>query len=472
MAKVLKDKNGNIITTLPIYCATNEQVQSSVDKRIADGTIQFPENPGGSTTVDSVLTLKETTNCTNTYITNKISEIATITETDKQANGTARTGYTRYKLENLKKGTKLQVVVSYNADNSMFFYDGTNNLTSSSTLSNNSGYGVYYRYLTLDKDYDVFYVCTYTSKTNSYPDYCIVTYIPTKYQNYPSYQNSFVPTVGNTINDLETLSNYELVKDLGYDITGQKAKENLQGGVWIGFGDSYTVYADTYFKSIATKYGLIYDGQGKVSSTICGDEGGNKGFAPFWQRMNTFISNYTGNGQTIDGKVYTTNDVKLITFMGGANDGFGKDSWLGSETSMDTNYVYGALNYIFNKLRSTFPNAKIITILQPANYYDTMNYTTDETAQSLGFKNLAELQTWDIYNFGQYKMEVKQRAVKKVSERFGVPIVDCIFDWYTVTNPTHRTKYWNTDKLHLTAEGSTDLSNKLDKKIRKIFGEM
>ena len=426
-------------------------------------------NTGSS---DNILTLKNTIDCSNTYTTKRISELATNTETDKQADGGARTGYTRYKLENLKKGTKLQVVLEFNADNSTCFYDGINDLTTSSTHNSTSDYSLHYRYLTLTKDYDVFYVCTHTAKTNSYPDYCIITYIPTKYQNYPSYNDSFVPTVGATVNDVETLSNYELVKNLGYDITGQKAKENLQGGVWIGFGDSYTVYADSYFKSIATKYGLIYDGQGKVSSTICGDSSGNKGFAPFWQRMDTFIANYTGNGQTIDGNTYTANDVKLITFMGGANDGFGKDSWLGSETSMDTNYIYGSLNYIFTKLRRTFRYAKIITILQPANYSESMNYTTDETAQTLGFKDLAELKTSDIYSFGQYKMEVKEKAVKKISERFGIPMVDCIFNWYTVVNPTHRKLYWNPDKIHLSPTGSSELSKQLEKEIIKVFGEI
>ncbi len=426
-------------------------------------------NTGSS---NNILTLKNTTDCLNTYITKRISELATNTESGKNALGNVSTNYTRYKLENLKKGTTLQVVVGHNGDNTPFFYDGADNLTSSSTLSNNSAYTVFYRCLTLDKDYDVFYVCTFTATTDSNPDYCNITYIPLQYQNYPSYKNSFVPTLGNKINDLEILSNYELVKDLGYDLTGQKAKDRLQGGVWIGLGDSYTVGVDSYFKSLASKYGMIYDGQGKVSSTICGDGGGNKGFSPFWQRMDGFISNYTDNGQTIDGKVYTANDVKLITFMGGANDGFGKDSWLGSETSMDTNYIYGALNYIFTKLRSTFPNAKIITILQPANYADTMNYTTDTTAQTLGFKDLAELQTWDIYNFGQYKMEIKEKAVKKISERFGIPIVDCIFDWYTVVNSTHRGLYWATDKLHLSALGYSELAKDVDKKIIKVFGAM
>lgn len=427
-------------------------------------------NTGSS---DNILTLKNTTDCLNTYITKRISELATNTESGKNALGNASTNYTRYKFENLKKGTRLQIITSYNADNTPFFYDGTNNLTSSSTLSNNSDYSVFYRYLTLDKDYDVFYVCTYTSKTDSNPDYCIITYIPTKYQNYPSYKNSFVPTLGNVINDVETLSNYELVKDLGYDITGQKAKENLQGGVWIGFGDSYTVYADTYFKSIATKYGLIYDGQGKVSSTICGDEGGNKGFAPFWQRMNTFISNYTGNGQTIDGNTYTANDVKLITFMGGANDGFGKDTWLGSPTSKDTNYIYGALNYMFGKLVEEFPNAEIIVILQPANYnYKVSSITNDEGAQTVGFDNLAELQNLTDYEYSQHAMTRKEKCVKEIAEKFGFHIIDCIFNWYNVVNPNHRALYWSTDKIHLTGLGSQKLSQKLDKKIIKVFGKI
>lgn len=161
----------------------------------------------------------------------------------------------------------------------------------------------------------------------------------------------------------------------------------------------------------------------------------------------------------------------LFGVMGGANDGFGKDTWLGSPTSMDTNYIYGACNYIFRKLKENFPNAKIICILQPANYSDAMNYTDDETAQALGFKDLAELETWDIYSFGQYKMETKERAVKECAERFGIHIVDCIFDWYSVVNPTERAKYWSTDKIHLSSLGSSELSKKLDAEgILYLFG--
>lgn len=426
----------------------------------------------GSSAGESIegISIASTENCVNNYVTEKISSVATNTEVDKQADGSTRSGYTRYTLTNLKKGTVLRAIVGYNADNAIFFYDGSNSLNNSSVLSsyNNT---VYYRDLTLTQDYDIFYVTTHTANTETYPDYCTIKYIPDKYKKYPQYGGSFIPTVGDAVNDVEVLSNAQLMEYLGYDITGAKAKANLEGGVWIGFGDSYTVYADTYFKEVATKYDMIYDGQGKVSSTICGDSGGSKGFSPFWQRMDTFISAYTGDGQTIDNVIYTAEQVKLITFMGGANDGFGKDTWLGSETSKDTNYIYGSLNYMFGKLIENFPNAQIVVILQPVNYnYKVSSITDDAGAQSVGFVNLAELQTLTDYEYSQYAMTRKEKAVKEIAEKFGLSICDCCLDWYNVINPTHRTLYWNTDKIHLTDLGSKKLAEKLEKKMREIFG--
>lgn len=467
MTKILKDKNGNIITTLPIYCATDVQVQNSVDKRIKDGTIVIP-TPDTPSTGDSILTLKSTSDCTGSKTTVEISDVASATENGKGASGNSVSAMTRYTINNVKKGDVI-TTASSNNDNNLFYANSTN-LTSNATKVIKDNYSWVQYTFVADKDYDIFYVACLTAKFAK--GRITWTYTIKGMENYPSYNDEFIPTISDTaLNDLKVFSSLGLINHLGYDITGQKAKENLEGGVWIGFGDSYTVYADTYFKKIASKYGLIYDGQGKVSSTICGDSGGNKGFSPFWVRMNTFISNYTGSGQTIDGVTYNAENVKLITFMGGANDGFGKDSWLGSHTSMDTNYIYGACNYMFKKLRENFPNAEIICILQPANYSDAMNYT-DEQAKTLGFTSLEEMQSWDIYSFGQYKMETKERAVKKCAERFGIPIVDCIFDWYSVVNPTHRKLYWNTDKIHLSAQGSQELANKLDLEIIKQCGRI
>lgn len=317
-----------------------------------------------------------------------------------------------------------------------------------------------------DKDYAQLFVSQHIATAEAHGA-CTLEYAV--HNVWPSFAGQFVPVIADEErNNLKTLSSEKIRADYGMDFL--KARVALSGGVWIGLGDSYTVYADTNFKALAEKYGMAYDGQGVVSSTICGDDTGNKGYRAFHYRMDDFIKSYTENGQTIDGVTYTAADVKLITFMGGANDGFGKDTWLGSHTSMDTNYIYGACNYMFKKLRENFPNAQIICILQPANFSGNMDYT-EEVAQSMGFASLAELQTWDIYSFGQYKMETKERAVKECAERFGIHIVDCIFDWYSVVNPTHRSTYWSADAIHLSSAGTAALAEKLDKDgILKIFG--
>ena len=317
-----------------------------------------------------------------------------------------------------------------------------------------------------DKDYAQLFVSQHIATAEAHGA-CTLEYAV--HNVWPSFAGQFVPVVADEErNNIKTLSSEKIRADYGMDF--QKAREALSGGVWIALGDSYTVYADTNFKAIAEKYGMAYDGQGVVSSTICGDDTGNKGYRPFHSRMDDFIEAYTGSGQTINGVAYTAVDVKLITFMGGANDGFGKDTWLGSRTSMDTNYIYGACNYMFRKLRENFPNAQIICILQPANFSGNMDHTEEE-AQIMGFASLAELQAWDIYSYGQYKTETKERVVKECAERFGIHIVDCIFDWYSVVNPTHRSTYWSSDAIHLSGAGTAALAEKLDRDgILKVFG--
>lgn len=426
---------------------------------------------------ESILSLKDTVGIESAYKIARLEDVATEIIENRTAVGHTYEGMTRYKLENISQGDVItNLLRNYNGDTSAIWYDGTTsyaygNLPNSVTESFEN-YAIASCTWVADKDYEVLYVASNTKILENYPSYYTTwSFIPSELQKLPTFNNEFVPTINDEESStLKTLSSKKIYNLLGK--SEMKAKENLQGGVWIALGDSYTVYADSHFKTIAEKYGIIYDGQGKVSSTVCGDECGNKGFSPFWNRMNGFISNYTGNGQVIGEATYKAEDVKLITFMGGANDGFGKDTWLGSHTSMDTNYIYGACNYIFRKLQENFPNAQIICILQPSNYSDKMEYDSDETAQTLGFKNLAELQTWDIYSFGQYKMETKERAVKECAERFGIPIVDCIFDWYSVVNPMHRSKYWNTDKIHLSSLGSQELANKLELEIVKQCGRV
>ena len=379
---------------------------------------------------------------------------------DSVSVGSAMTTYT---LTGLIRGDTIKYRRSYNGQGGTL-RDGDGNDLSGKVVWENYLNGTF----VLDQDYSTLKVQNLTG----YESAATVSRRTPDMMTRPAVNGEFVPTVSDAEKStLKTLSSRKLREDYGMDV--QKARAALSGGVWIALGDSYTVYADSYFKALAEKYGMIYDGQGKVSSTVCGDDTGNKGFAPFHSRMDAFIASYTGAGQTINGVAYTAKDVKLITFMGGANDGFGKSTWIGdSPTSMDTSYIYGACNYMFRRLHENFPNARIICILQPANYSDEMNYSDDATAQALGFSSLAELQTWDIYSFGQYKMETKERAVKACAERFGIRTVDCIFDWYSVVNPAQRAKYWNTDKIHLSAAGSKALAEKLDREgILEIFGK-
>ncbi len=422
-------------------------------KKLNPETGKYEEIPNAGTGGGNI-GQKDTIGVADAYTTYLMDDVA-----DNVSVGSSMTTYT---VSGLIKGDTVRWKRKYNGQGGTL-KDGDGNDLSSKITWTNFTFGTF----VLDADYETIVVLNHTG----YESDATVSKRTADMKTRPAVNDEFVPTIADEeVSVLKTFSSEKIRADYGMDV--EKAKAALSGGVWIALGDSYTVYADSYFKALAGKYEMIYDGQGKVSSTVCGNVEGTKGFAPFWQRMNSFISNYTGDGQTIGDAVYTAEDVKLITFMGGANDGFGKDGWLGSHTSMDTNYIYGSCNYMFRKLHENFPNARIICILQPANYADAMNYTDDATAQKLGFANLAEMQAWDIYSFGQYKMETKERAVKECAERFGIHIVDCIFDWYSVVNPTQRAKYWNTDKIHLSGNGSAALADKLDREgILAIFGK-
>lgn len=244
----------------------------------------------------------------------------------------------------------------------------------------------------------------------------------------------------------------------------EKTYSDLEGKTWIALGDSYTHGLSGNFETLAEKYGLIADNRGVVSSSVCGDTAGTKGFSPMWNRAKSIAQEYTEAG--------TADDVKLITFMGGANDGFGKEAWIGEGINdADTNHIYGAMNVILNTLRATFKNAEIVVILQPSNYSRKVSsITDDETAQTLGFSSLAQLQNFDDYQFSNYAMVVKERAVEEMARAYNCHIVDCCFDWYSVLNSSHRSTYWAGDALHLSSAGNKALTKKLEAKLDEIFG--
>lgn len=252
--------------------------------------------------------------------------------------------------------------------------------------------------------------------------------------------------------------------------TTGKVKAKLNGKVMLCLGDSYTAMMPTQLGAIASKYGMVLDNQGLASSAIRGTE--NDGIRPFWYRANTIVSDYTGSsGKTISGTAYTADDVAIITFMGGANDGFGVETFIGTGIhETDKTKIYGSCNYIFNLFLKTFTNAKMIVITQPANYnYVRANIvTSDEIARTLGFEDMAEANQMDDYQFSNYAMAQKEKAVYDTAWACGIPIVDMFHEYPSVLNPTNRSTYWQNDKLHPTSAGFQLIANAIDKKIVEL----
>lgn len=260
-----------------------------------------------------------------------------------------------------------------------------------------------------------------------------------------------------------------------YPITNQAQRQDkvkvYDGGIMLTLGDSYTAYMKSFFDTFASAHGLIQDNRGLASSTIAGSEDGiTVGYHAFWVRLNAAISEYQA-GHAIGGTTYNLDDVKLITFMGGANDWSTVNSEVNrlgegaTETNKET--LYGACNYIFRTLLDTFPNADIVVILQPVNYGSTVP-TTEENATSVGFKNLAQVQGMTDAQYSSYMMMRKEVIVREMAERYGLPICDCCFEWYNPNRANEATKYWQSDKLHLTAEGHQAVIDKLEKVVNNL----
>lgn len=224
--------------------------------------------------------------------------------------------------------------------------------------------------------------------------------------------------------------------------------ENIKkydGGVMLTLGDSYTAYMNiNFFTPFAEKHGLVQDNRGLASSTIAGSQDGSTvGYKAFWTRLDTAISEYT-SGKTINGTTYGLEDVKLITFMGGANDWYTVDESqgidrLGNPESENKEQLYGACKYIFDTLLSKFPNADIVVILQPSSK-----------------------------SKGNYQMWLKESIVKECANMYSLPICDCCFEWYNPSNPNEASKYWQSDELHLTAEGHQAIIDKLEKVVNNL----
>lgn len=250
--------------------------------------------------------------------------------------------------------------------------------------------------------------------------------------------------------------------------TEETAKSNLSGKVLIALGDSYTVGMTNQFKALAKKFGMAIDNRGRTSSPIA--------YRPdmvqsFTSRADDIVTAYT-NGRTIDYVTYHADDVAIITFMGGANDGSG-DFRIGTGPNVtDNSKIYGALHHIFSVFQETFTKAKIICITQPTHYVASASgISTEAEAMDYGFDSLAQAQTMDDPQFSTYLQARKENVVKEMAWLYQIPVVDMFNEFPPVNNPTNRTTYWQSDKLHLTTAGYNLVADAIERKIVELFGQ-
>ena len=226
-----------------------------------------------------------------------------------------------------------------------------------------------------------------------------------------------------------------------FNTTGKKKMYN--GGVMLTLGDSYTAMMSSYFDRFASDHGLVQHNVGLASSTISGSaDGSTVGYHAFWVRLDEAIASYP---KTINGNSYTLEDVKLITFMGGANDWSTVDASIdriGDRYSTNKEQLYGACKYIFSRLQTVFPNADIVVILQPNNKKDS---GTDPCI-----------------------MQLKESVVEECANMYGLAICDCFKTFPSPYNDTMASKYYQSDKLHLTDEGWDMIIDRLEQIVDSL----
>lgn len=263
------------------------------------------------------------------------------------------------------------------------------------------------------------------------------------------------------------------------------ARAKLTGKVIITLGDSYTAKwngsgafgAGAKLEELAKKYKMILDNRGIGSASIAERRPEDNDDHPERRMTNmtdAIVNDYTAQGgYTINGIAYSPDDVGLITFMGGVNDPNGISYRLGTGIhDTERTLMYGALNYIFSILQETFPKATLLCITQPPSYNHTVSEVTNDTyAQEIGFENRAEVQRMTDVQFSTYCLAVKEDIVKKMAWAYGLPILDLFTEFPSVHVAANRTKYWASDKLHMTQAGNTIIVGALERKMLELFGQ-
>lgn len=283
-------------------------------------------------------------------------------------------------------------------------------------------------------------------------------------KNKPEYGEDYISYAStNKEVDSEFADAVKMVVNYSETSEGTKTEPDfspLAGKYGLHIGDSYT-YAmagsSGAFTSLDTSLGMAGAlNYGIVSSTIRDSDGTGYANRPMVCRvLNEGSMDTSGNTIVGDYVPMDRTDIGYITFMGGTNDSYGLESSVGTDI-MDGNraHIYGAMNLILQKLVESYPDVPIIVILQPP----CANLDTDTSPEGANVSKLSQ------YLNSVYKSQRKQKAVKEVTEVFSnaydnVYLVDCCFNWYSPMNSTELAKYWNSDLLHLTSAGYSEITN-------------
>lgn len=259
----------------------------------------------------------------------------------------------------------------------------------------------------------------------------------------------------------------------GNELLPKTTQENVfnapkqYNGVMIAFGDSYTVGIGDKWTTFAAKHGMVIDQQGVVGSAYHGSESDSP--LPYWVRLDAIISDYAA-GKTINGKTYTAADVKLISVMGGANDGWSKNVIGDSIYTTDKNTLYGACHYVFGKILQSFPNADVICILQPIQWSDASaatGLTDDTSAQEYGFATVQDAKNLDRFGYANFTSTINQYAIRQVAEMYGLTICDCALNWFKRIGETDSSAYWRSDG-HMTSEGYQKIIDQLEETVDNL----
>lgn len=129
----------------------------------------------------------------------------------------------------------------------------------------------------------------------------------------------------------------------------------------------------------------------------------------------TRLTTGAANGMASDARIATIPaESKVITVMGGINDWVNNVAIGSDPDSTDTTNVYGAINEIIRKIKTTYPNAKFI--VQSPNYCEYANRFTNPA----GVLNNLNLSILD------YAAAIKSRCVA-----LGVKYIDISTLWNT-----------------------------------------